>query len=131
MSTLVEFGRRTLSLSHLASLENSLPSEGYIVLLPAYSESENVASLSAARFYMGALCREYCCVGTHSADLEDQIDILLEDIGLFLPTTSFQNVADACDYFLNAADGGAARYLFAPVADHQDLLEALSTRAKA
>jgi hypothetical protein len=129
MEKLLKFGQRVLLLSSLQSPQSPLPNEGYVVLLPAYSEHEIFAALSIARSYMTSLCKEYCCVGAMAADLEEQIDAALEDVGLFLPTTSFLSVEDACHYFLFTADAGLARYLFAPIVGHEDLAGTISMMA--
>ncbi len=127
MNKSVKFGDRTLMLSSLVVPNDPLPSEEYLVLLPAFSESENINSLEVARFYMGALCKELCCVGANATKLEEEIDDILEDAGLFIPTTAVLNADDACDYFLFSADAGVARYLFAPVEGHNDLVVTLIT----
>jgi hypothetical protein len=131
MDKIFKFGGRTLSLSSLAPLKGSMPNEGYVVLLPAYSQSEIVASLSFARPYMSSLCKEFCCVGAKASQLEDQIDAVLEDVELYVPTTAFSDTDDACNYFLYAADAGVARLLFAPICDHNDLVVTLSAMANA
>ena len=123
----VKFSGRTLTLSPLVTLNTPLPGEGYLVLLPAFSESENTKSLEVARFYIGSRCKELCCVGASATKLEEQIDAILEDAGLFIPTTAVLNADEACDYFLFGADAGVARYLFAPVEEHDYLAERLVT----
>jgi hypothetical protein len=129
MYRLLKFGERTLSLSSLVPPKDVLPNEGYIVLLPAYSQLENIASLSIARSYMSMLCKEFCCVGARATQLEDLIDDALEDIGLYVPTTAFLSADDACNYFLFASDAGVAHFLFAPIGDHDDLVATLVAMA--
>jgi hypothetical protein len=130
MNKSIKFGDRTLMLSPLVVPNHPLPDKGYLVLLPAFSESENINSLEVARFYMGNLCKELCCIGTNATKLEEEIDAILEDIGLFIPTTAVLNADDACDYFLFGADAGVARYLFAPIEGHDDLVAKLITMAQ-
>jgi hypothetical protein len=129
MTKSVKFGDRTLVLSSLVVPSDPLPDEGYLVLLPAFSESENINSLEVARFYMSSLCKELCCVGANATKLEEEIDGILEDAGLFIPTTAVLD-EDACDYFLFGADAGVARYLFAPVEGHPDLVATLIAMAQ-
>lgn len=125
MNKSVKFSGRTLTLLPLTVPSDPLPDEGYLVLLPAFNEQEDIKSLEVSRFYMEGLCKEFCCVGVNAEKLEEEMDVMLEDIGLFIPTTAILKVDDACDYFLFGADAGNARYLFALVEEHSHLAEKL------
>jgi hypothetical protein len=131
MNKSFKFGDRILILSPLEVPIDPLPEDGYLVLLPASSEEENIKSLEVACFYMGKLCKEFCCVGANAAKLEEEIDTILENNGSLIPTTAVLNGDDACDYFLFGADAGVARYLFAPIEGHDDLVKRLITMIQA
>ncbi|PPK76058.1 hypothetical protein B0F87_104148 [Methylobacter tundripaludum] len=124
------FGTRVI---YFGSLKDELPinmSTPFSVLLPASNETE---CLEAGKFIPTLLemgCMEFCCVGSESEFLHDEIDSIIEDRGAFEVVTTYDvDEVEGCEYFLFAA-GGGANSLLALVSEHPNLLNGLQNAVR-
>ncbi|MEF9388677.1 hypothetical protein V4890_24095 [Ralstonia solanacearum species complex bacterium KE056] len=97
----------------------------FVALLPAYDGNERTKVKSLVPLLLKRKCEQLCCVGLESEVLHDEIDDMLEELGMTdVVTTHHLDVTDACDYFIFAA-GAFSTSLMAMVADHLDVVSAL------
>lgn len=106
----------------------SLLSAGeFIAMLPAYSKDEMGAVLNVAEVLFRYGCKELCCIGAYSYEIENELDFLLEHRGLTdVVTTAFTNEHEAAEYFLFAAGGARGTLLIALVGQHETISDELS-----
>lgn len=108
-------------------IEKEINRKSYALLLLANETSEIEGALTFALVVAGAGCKEICCMGYVSAELEDALDAALELQGrLDVVTTSFSEEDEALDYFLFAAGGAESGMdLVAVIDDHVSLKRSL------
>lgn len=133
MRDVIQFMSREVIIQKLNSktIKDDLPSGAFVTLLPAYSSQDVTNALLAAKIIINFNCKQLCCVGPQSEVLHDELDFLVEDENkLDVVTTAFTNEAEACEYFLFAADAGQTKYLLALVAEHFSILEELKVHTR-
>lgn len=110
----------------IGKIASFVQEEAFVVLLPAYTKGEMEAAIGLAEGIISPNCRELCCVGVLANDMEDALDAVIETRSeTNTSTTSFDDEAEALEYFLFAADGARAKRMVAAVSDHAGLREQL------
>jgi hypothetical protein len=113
-------------LDDLQSAAAFVEREGFVSLIPAYSEGEFDRVCAFAIAMAGFGCKEVCCIGPFASELEDKLDDLLEGQGMIgVLTTSFVDEVEGSDYFVFAADGARAKKMVAVVEEHPELIPRL------
>jgi hypothetical protein len=122
---------RTLRVTALEAPPPASRSRGpFVALLPAFDVSERERSEILASLLLQLGCIEICCVGRDAELLHDTLDGMLEERGaLDVVTTWHAGEAEAVEYFLFAAGGGAAT-LLALTAEHPALTTLLNSQAE-
>ena len=100
-------------------------SEPFLVMLPAFSRQERIASEGIAINLVDLGCIDFCCVGQQAEQLHDAIDYIIEDKNnLSVLTTWHCDIKEGCEYFIFAA-GIGVRFRIAIVSKHNSIISCL------
>lgn len=126
----VMFGERKVFIGSPADCSSLKASSPFAVLVAAPNTDEVREILSIAEILLRSGCKEFCCVGFESELLHDQLDLLIEKVGLLdVVTTWHKDVIEGCEYFLFGA-GGQNHILYGLISGHKELIDALAVAAR-
>lgn len=102
----------------------------FVALVTASSQEELDEVLSIASSLLKLGCKEFCCLGLKAELLHDQLDLLIEKVGLIdVVTTWHEEAVEGCEYFLFGA-GGQSLVLYGLISRHPELLDAMALAAR-
>lgn len=128
---LTKFGERDVFIGEAGDISVANVVSPFAALVTASSQEELNEVIGVASSLLRLGCIEFCCVGSEAELLHDQLDVLIEEAGLFnVVTTWHEDAVEGCEYFLFGA-GGQSLTLYGLISRHPELLDAMVFAAQA
>lgn len=126
-----KYGSREVFIGEPSDISLMNVASPFAALVTACSQEELDVVMGIVGSLLELGCKEFCCVGLKAESLHDQLDLLIEKIGLLeVVTTWHEDAVEGCEYFLFGA-GGQSLPLYGLISRHPELLDAMVLAAQA